>query len=232
MNWYKMAQSDMFFTQNDIMSISPNNCPCCGGNKIKGWASDEWHKCRDTLNCPLSNIGGYFSDEVFRVEIDELGVFDLGNESHVEKLREWANSYKREAGAPNIQIGDIGILINSQHFWTNGEKIKIVEENGDDKFTAMSVEPKREGLYFLDPGNIANFQDEWLENPDSLVGMTVIVQGQATLHPQNRQDILTDGKKVKISNYLADSNQWAAYTQDLEMYNYFEIGSSNFKKTG
>ena len=87
------------------------------------------------------------------------------------------------------------------------------------------------GLYFLSQDNITNFQNEWLEDPTTLIGKVVIVQGQALLHNQNRQDILTDGKEVKIRNYMPDKQLWAADSPDLEMYDYYSIGAGNFKKT-
>lgn len=235
MNWYKRAQFDNGFFSNDKILLATKSiqiCPCCGEDKVKINAVDDWNKCRNTLECPLSNAGGYFKNKPYLIaEIPGLGILELSGDA-ILKAREWANNYKRQAGTPSIDIGDVGVIVNSQHAWNNGKKIVIVDKHEfvDDAYVARSVEPDTYGVYFLYPENIRNFEEEWKYNPQDLIGMTVIINGQAELHPHTDPNTQTDGEKVTIVSYLNNKNKWGARSNELNGYSYHTISPTTFKK--
>ena len=161
---HKYAQSE-FFTQGNLTmhSHDPEVCPSCGqyGKELQ----EAYFECQNIMGCPLANSGGSWQPSwegtYFIIEGQEYNL-----NSDLLELEQWAAQYKRQAGTPDAQEGEEGVIVNSQHRQNNGKRVRI-RSTSEDEYVAESMDPTDTRLYFLKPGNFQRIAQIIQDPPDN-----------------------------------------------------------------
>lgn len=140
------------------------SCPCCGeDNRIRS-TGDGWFRCQNSIGCPLSFDGGYFSvsPEGISVSSESLAdgnPIDVTLNMNLEYARNWANTFKKPAHTINPQPGDRGhVLGNDTVAWKLKGKVVVVQELRDDEYGEGMIVKREDGEGYPYLINISSFK--------------------------------------------------------------------------